>query len=69
MLTRHLVLAEQHVALGKRHIERQHELIAGLVRNGHDATQARELLATFEDVQGTHTADRDRIRRELADES
>lgn len=69
MLTRHLALAEDHVALGKRHIDMQHELIAGLLRNGHDAAQARELLATFEELQLAHTADRERIQRELAHEA
>jgi hypothetical protein len=42
-----LEMAERHVALGKRHIARQRELIAELKRDGHESMlpQAETLLA------------------------
>lgn len=66
MLERHLALAEQHVTEGERIVARQRELLAELQRDGHNTISARELLALFESVQATHTADRDRLRAELA---
>jgi hypothetical protein len=65
-LEQHLAQAEGHVALGLKHIARQHEIIAKMELAGHDTTVPRSLLATFEDVQVTHETDRDRIRAALA---
>ncbi len=62
-----LATAEEHVALGALHIARQKQIIAEFEACGRDSTSARELLATFEDSQGMHIADRDRLRKELAD--
>jgi hypothetical protein len=62
----HLALAERHVSEGERHVSRQRELIAQLERDGHDATQAHDLLLQFEELQEMHLADRDRLRDELA---
>jgi hypothetical protein len=61
----HLALAEEHVALGATNVARQREIIAKLERDGHDATQARALLAQFEQLQATHVTDRDRLLSEL----
>jgi hypothetical protein len=58
--------AERHVNLGESHIARQREGVVELERDGHDTTEARRLLANFEELQGMHLADRDRIRYELA---
>jgi hypothetical protein len=63
MLERHLTQAEEHVALGEH---RQRELVA---RWRGTATKARRLLATFEEMQERHHADRDRIWNELAQNS
>jgi hypothetical protein len=60
-----LVQAEQHVALGERHIARQREIVAELERDGHDTTQAKELLAVFLATQATHVVGRDRLMEEL----
>ena len=61
----HLAEAERDVALGQTHIERQFQIIAELERDGHDATRARELLATFMAVQVEHKTHRDQLLREL----
>jgi arginine repressor len=66
MWERHLVQAEQHVALGERHIARQYELVAKLERDGQDATEAKLFLDTLQELQATHIAHRDRLLRELA---
>jgi hypothetical protein len=68
MLEQHLPQAEGHITLGKGHIARQHEIIAELERDGHDTTEAKRLLAIFEETK-MHLADRDRIRQELARKS
>jgi hypothetical protein len=61
----HLALAEEHVRVGAKNVARQREMIAELERDGHDTTQARSLLAHFEQVQAMHVADRERLLREL----
>jgi len=64
LIEAHLVLAEEHVAQGERHIARQRELIELLSRGGHDTTAARKLLQSFADSQVMHVADRDRLLKE-----
>jgi Spy/CpxP family protein refolding chaperone len=66
ILQQHLFQAEEHVALGEQHISRQRELIAELDRDGHDTKEARQLLATFEQLQALHVEDRDRLRRKIS---
>jgi hypothetical protein len=66
MIQDHLAQAEEHVQLGLTHIAKQHAIIAELERDGLDAKMARELLTTFEEMQRSHVADRDRLREELA---
>jgi hypothetical protein len=58
-------LAEEHVAFGREQIARQYKIIA--LRDGHDATSAKKLLNTFEAIQETLEADRDRLSKALAD--
>jgi hypothetical protein len=65
MLAQHLTQAERHIVLGEELIARQRELIAELEQNDHDSTEAKRLLATFEQVQATHMAGRDRLRRQV----
>jgi hypothetical protein len=62
MIKRHFEQAERHVALGKKHIARQREIVAELERDGHDTRSARSLLSQFEELQKMHVADRDRHR-------
>jgi hypothetical protein len=66
LIAAHLAQAERHVVEGARHIERQHEIIQELERDGHDTTAARELLAALERTQVLHLEGRDRLRSELA---
>ncbi|HEV2549835.1 MAG TPA: hypothetical protein VGU20_21160 [Stellaceae bacterium] len=61
----HLQRAKEHVAQGERHIRRQQEIIQQLQDHGHDTELARELLATFEQLQVSHLADRDRFAKML----
>ena len=65
MLKQRLIVAEEHILLGERHIVRQRELVAELERDGHDTAEAIRLLTSFEELQVLHIADRDRLRREL----
>ena len=51
--------------MSKGHIASQREFVGGLVRDGHDASQALALLLRFEELQELHVADRDRLRGEL----
>jgi hypothetical protein len=66
MLERHLAQAERHVSDGEHTVARQREIVAKLVKDGHDSRMAQELLTQFEQSQAIHVADRDRIRSELA---
>jgi hypothetical protein len=58
--------AKGHVAQGLQFIAEQLDIVAQFERNGWDATRARELLATYEDIQKSHEGDRDRLKRDLA---
>ena len=62
----HLEQAERHVAQGKWHIARQREVVAVLRVGGFDTRLAVDLLHTFEQIQATHVADRNRIQAELS---
>ena len=53
--------------MGANNITRQRELIAELERDGHDASQANQMLAQFLDLQAMHIADRDRLIKELSE--
>ena len=61
--------AKARVAQGEEHIREQRELIAELERDGHDTFVARELLATFEQIQVLHIAGRDRLVKELKEQN
>ena len=67
LLLDHLAEAEAHVALGREHIEKQHQIISLLYSRGVDTTVAKELLAELEDTQVLHEAGRNRIQAELAE--
>jgi len=67
MIRDHLAQAERHVARGRQHIASQKQIISDLERGGHDTTVAWKLLDTFRDIQDMHLADRDRLRKELAE--
>ena len=67
MIMDHLALAERHVAQGRRHIAHQKQIIIDLNNAGHDTAVAQSLLIDFEDVLRMHIADRDRLKKELAE--
>ena len=64
-IAENLAQAELHVASGERHIAQQRAIIDELERAGQDATEARALLAGFEQTQRLHIENRDRLRRQL----
>ena len=57
--------AEQAIRHCRRHRERQLGIIEKRERVGHDASQARQLLQTLQQLQAEHEAHRDRLRDEL----
>jgi hypothetical protein len=58
--------AEQAIRHCRRHQERQLVIIEKRERIGHDASQARQLLRTLQQLQAEHEAYRDSLRAELA---
>jgi hypothetical protein len=58
--------AEQAIRHCRRHQERQLGIIEKRERVGHDASQARQLLRTLQQLQSEHEAHRDRLASELA---
>ena len=65
MLEDHLAATERLLAEAERHVAYLRELVAQLEHDGHDATQASELLRTCEEVLAVHIAERDRVRYAL----
>ena len=65
MILDHLAQSREQVALGEKHIARQHEIISELDRDGHGTTEARALLVQFEEMQVEHVKHRDRLEKEL----
>ncbi len=64
-LEQRLAHVEGYMTMSKRHVASQRTFAAGLLRDGHDASQALALLLQFEELQQLHIADRDRLREEL----
>ncbi len=56
---------ERHIALVEEDLIRQRELLAELLREGHDATATMVLLRQFEDLYTRLIADRDLVRKQL----
>ena len=69
MVLDHLATALRHVSEGERHIAQQHEIIASLEGDGFDTSAAKAVLLQFEELQGMHIADRDRLKKELGEGS
>jgi hypothetical protein len=65
-LVQHLVEAEDDVTSAARAIIRHRELILDLERDGHEAGDAKRLLAKFEELLKLHMADRDSCRKLFA---
>jgi hypothetical protein len=64
-----LVEAKRHVAESLRHIEDQRIVIRQLERDGHDITQAKELLSELVEAQNLHQQNLQRVLRELGGSS
>jgi hypothetical protein len=64
MLVDQLDQAERRVVQGAEHVARQRMLVKHA--DCQARTQARELLAQFEEMQQMHIVDRDRLRAKLA---
>ena len=64
-IVEHLAAAERRVTEGRRLVEIQLRIIAGLERDGRDTTLARQLLGALQETQAAYLANRDRLRREL----
>ena len=64
----YLAQARHHVAQGEEHVARQTRLVAELERDGHDAGEARRLLAQFIVMQSMHIDDCKRLEAELSNE-
>jgi hypothetical protein len=64
-LERRLANADKHIGEGMRHIAQQKALIQGMERLGRDTSMSKQLLQTFEEMLRLHTADRDKLLREL----
>jgi len=65
LLAQQLLRAETNIEQGDRRVATQRRLIARLERDGHDTTEARKLLATFEERRSLSLAEWDRLSRQL----
>ena len=61
--------AESLLHRGEQNIAHQREVIGTLERGSHDATAAKMFLRRLESAHARHIADRNRLFRELADDS
>ena len=66
VIERDVALAKAHVVKGAELVRQQRELVTKLEANGRDATEAKKLLALFEQIQALHLGDCDRWLKELA---
>ena len=67
LLNDHLVQAERHIVEGRDHVERQRQIVEGVVRRGENADRSKALLELFESTLETHVEERDRLRNKLAE--
>jgi hypothetical protein len=65
-IRRHLVQADNRVASGERTIARQWAIVTELARDSQDTSEAKSMIAAFEQTLRLQIADRNRIRAELA---
>jgi hypothetical protein len=66
LIEQQLAVAERLVLEAEQNVTRQRERIAQLEGSGFDATMSRDILRQFEQSQAIYIADRERLRRELA---
>jgi hypothetical protein len=65
-IRRHLVQADNRVASGERTIARRWAIVTELARDSQDTSEAKSMIAAFEQTLRLQIADRNRIRAELA---
>jgi hypothetical protein len=65
MHQRHLAEATRHVARGLELVAQQQDRVLRLERDGHDASQARDLLAVLEETPRLMQAHHELILRSL----
>jgi hypothetical protein len=66
-LQQYLKDAERNVAQSTMHVVEQNALVVRLKRDRRDTADARRLLELFEESRTLYLAERDRLRRELAE--
>ncbi len=67
ILQAHLVRAESHVVTGESQLARQRVAIEALRHAGLDTALQKEILDVLEHAQELYVADRDHLRRWLAE--
>lgn len=65
-LRRRLQEAQEHVARGEWHVARQRAILRHLQESGLDATMAKALLRTLEQLQAVQLAGRNQLVQALA---
>lgn len=60
-----LLMVDEHIAQGERHVARQMELIAWLRSRGHPTDVAEDLLSGFQSALVQHREHRDRLLVEI----
>jgi Fe2+ or Zn2+ uptake regulation protein len=66
LLLQQLGQSEKRIEAGVQKVTKQRETIAGLAADGHDAVEAKRVLADFEQAQAMSLAHYERIEIELA---
>ncbi len=61
--------AEEAIKHCRQRVDRHRAEVEKRERVGHDASQARSLLSTFQRLQAEHEAHRDRVLAELSQSS
>jgi hypothetical protein len=64
-LRQDLAQAQRDAAEGRRSIAHQEALLARIERDGHNAAEARKILAALRDAQTLHEQEVERLLREL----
>jgi hypothetical protein len=54
-------------AQGRRHVERQRNLVENLAYDSHDITEHADQLKQFQELLALHIQERDRLRKQLAE--
>ena len=66
LILSHLKLARKHVVVGEKLVINQRALVRRLEEDGHDTSEAKLLLAQFEELHQMHVADVERLGKRTA---